>query len=119
MTCDCVCLTDPPSSPPVIYGYDDDEILQSGSVLTMTCVVQGGKPLVTSIFFYCLGHSDVKRDIFRKTEAQSILIINPIKASDNGSTCFCSAKWKNSDMYSLKVNVTLRVNGNCRAEISA
>lgn len=105
-----IVLSDPPPSPPVISGYQSGDILQTGSSLTMTCSVKGGKPLANVVLFSCPAHLD-NPDISEQNEMLSNLTINPIRASDDGATCVCTAVWKVETLYSLNDTKTLKVNG--------
>ena len=102
---------DPPPRAPVIEGYVKDEVLQEGHILTMTCSVAGGKPLVTSVIFACSGHSDTVPDVRSSDRVQSYLNLSPLKVGDNGDRCVCTAEWKKTDWYRLSATVSLRVNG--------
>ena len=102
---------DPPQRAPVIEGYVKDEVLQEGHILTMTCSVTGGKPLVTSVIFACSGHSDTVPDVRSSDRVQSYLSLSPLKVGDNGDRCVCTAEWKKTDWYRLSATVILHVNG--------
>lgn len=104
--------SDPPTSPPVIQGYSNGDILYSGNSLVMTCAVQGGKPLVSSVVFSCPGHNDRSGDIFDLTQVQSVLTFDPLRVSDDGIYCVCTAVWMNTDWYTQSATRTLIVNGN-------
>ena len=77
----------------------------------MTCSVNGGKPLVTSVIFSRDGHSDTAPDVTTHDHVHSFLTINPLGAEDDGERCVCTAEWKDTDWYKLSATVILRVNG--------
>ena len=108
---DCYQSTDPPQQAPVITGYTKDEVLQEGHILTMTCSVGGGKPLVTSVIFSCSGHSDTEPDVTIQDHVHSFLTISPLRVEDDGERCVCTAEWKDTDWYRLSATIILRVNG--------
>ncbi|KAK7482466.1 hypothetical protein BaRGS_00026283, partial [Batillaria attramentaria] len=101
----------PPTSAPQIHGYSMGSVLRAGSPLTMTCVVIGGKPLVTSVSFSCNGHPDRQPDMTIVGQVQSPLVMEPVRAQDNGIRCTCTAKWARPDLYSLQASVVLSVTG--------
>lgn len=104
-------LNYPPLAPPTILGYKHGDMLQAGDSVTMFCQVRDGKPLVTSVFFSCSGHADSVTDIRGDSEVQSLLIINPLKAEEDGLRCVCTAEWKRSEWYALSATRILSVKG--------
>nr|KAG5696837.1 hypothetical protein BaRGS_030961 [Batillaria attramentaria] len=74
----------PPTAPPAIHGYKTGDFLEVGDSLTMTCLVRGGKPLVTSVIFSCPDHPDKQQDIRGDSYVQSLLLINSLTAEDDG-----------------------------------
>ncbi|KAK7483330.1 hypothetical protein BaRGS_00025390 [Batillaria attramentaria] len=98
---------DPPTAPPAIHGYKVGDSLQAGENLVMTCLVRGGKPLVTSVNFFCPGHLD-ESDIRGDSEVQSLLQIG-LAAEDDGINCICTAEWKRPEMYVLSATRKLAV----------
>ncbi|KAL8624654.1 hypothetical protein ACOMHN_045189 [Nucella lapillus] len=102
-------LNYPPQEPPRIKGYNSGQILKTGDNLHMSCVVHGGKPLVSSVDFYCPGHLDTEPDVESRTYVQASVTIDRLTSSHDGVTCVCSAEWKVPEMYAEKAYVTLRV----------
>ncbi|XP_076456132.1 uncharacterized protein LOC143290510 isoform X2 [Babylonia areolata] len=102
-------LNYPPQEAPTINGHSEDTVYQQGDSLTMTCSVHGGKPLVTSVYFTCGTHEDTTPDIFSTTEVHSLLSITALTVEDDGKTCFCTAKWEDTDWYKLSATAVLRV----------
>ncbi|XP_076456135.1 uncharacterized protein LOC143290513 isoform X2 [Babylonia areolata] len=102
-------LNYPPQEAPTINGHSEDTVYQQGDSLTMTCSVHGGKPLVTSVYFTCGTHEDTTPDIFSTTEVHSLLSIAALTVEDDGKTCFCTAKWEDTDWYKLSATAVLRV----------
>ncbi|XP_076447106.1 uncharacterized protein LOC143284291 [Babylonia areolata] len=99
----------PPQEAPTINGHSDDTVYQQGDSLTMTCYVHGGKPIVSSVHFTCGAHEDTTPDIVGTTEVHSLLSIAPLTTEDDGKTCFCTAKWQDTDWYKLSATAVLRV----------
>ncbi|KAK7483356.1 hypothetical protein BaRGS_00025416 [Batillaria attramentaria] len=99
----------PPTAPPAIHGYKTGDFLEVGDSLTMTCLVRGGKPLVTSVIFSCPDHPDKQQDIRGDSYVQSLLLINSLTAEDDGMRCTCTAEWKQTDWYALSATRVLRV----------
>ncbi|XP_076455694.1 uncharacterized protein LOC143290240 isoform X2 [Babylonia areolata] len=104
-------LNYPPQEAPTINGHSEDTVYQQGDSLPMTCSVHGGKPLVTSVYFTCGTHEDTTPDIFSTTEVHSLLSIAALTVEDDGKTCFCTAKWEDTDWYKLSATAVLRVRG--------
>ncbi|KAL8569795.1 hypothetical protein ACOMHN_006521 [Nucella lapillus] len=104
-------LNYPPDKPPTIHGVSKDTVYQEGQKLTMTCSVQGGKPLVKAVIFFCGTHPDSSSDIVGASEVHSILSIRALTMGDNGQTCICTAMWKDRDWYRLSDTARLAVNG--------
>ena len=75
----------------------------------MTCKVKGGKPLVSSVDFYCRGHPDTEPDEETLTGVQAVVTIPRLTSAHHGMTCVCSAEWKVPEMYTHKAYVTLTV----------
>ncbi|XP_070174676.1 low-density lipoprotein receptor-related protein 2-like isoform X2 [Littorina saxatilis] len=103
--------SDPPPSAPTITGYTAGEMKQAGERLTLTCTVSGGKPLVTSVNFWCNSHPDNKTDVRGQNKVQSVLDIRSLEPEDDAMSCVCTGDWMNRDFYKLSETITLRVNG--------
>ncbi|XP_076454328.1 uncharacterized protein LOC143289237 isoform X2 [Babylonia areolata] len=101
----------PPQEAPTINGHSEDTVYQQGDSLTMTCSVHGGKPIVSSVYFTCGAHEDTTPDIVGKIEVHSLLSIAPLTTEDDGKTCFCTAKWQDTDWYKMSATAVLRVQG--------
>ncbi|KAK7482464.1 hypothetical protein BaRGS_00026281, partial [Batillaria attramentaria] len=109
---------DPPQTAPEIHGYKTGDMLEAGNNLAMSCIVSGGKPLVTSVIFSCNGHPDNTLDIRSVSQVHSILVFKPVRASDDTIRCVCTAQWKYVDWYRLSDSVILSVNGNADGQTS-
>ncbi|XP_076438226.1 uncharacterized protein LOC143277326 isoform X3 [Babylonia areolata] len=92
----------PPSSAPVITGYNGQGLYE-GNTQTMTCTVHGGNPAVSSVTFTC--------DSGGQVSGVSSTIQVTASRDDDGRNCTCSAKWKNKSpsWYTLTASVTLQV----------
>lgn len=106
------CLVqDPPRLRPLISGYKDGDILKEGDRLNLTCSVAGGKPIVASVIFSCPGYADDPDDISDAEGKQSTVQISHVRASDGGLSCECTARWKNTDWYTLTAAIVLTLEG--------
>lgn len=94
-------LIDPPASPPVISlepTLSLSEPVYQGDNFTVTCTVNGGKPVsATNVSFMCPHMADTT-DITGTTMVNSSLRFYSV-SPDNQGNCTCSAKWKNTSWY--------------------
>ena len=108
--CAILVLADPPSESPQITRHAaGGELLRTGD--TVTCTVTGGRPTVDEVIFYCTdpqldGHpGDVSA-----TSVSSTITVDSARATEDNTTCFCSAIWKpNEDYYHLASEVTYSI----------
>ena len=97
-------ISDPPSSPPTISSNNGGKPILLGSYLSLTCSVEGGKPLVDSVDFSCLPHTADNRSDMRNNSLGSVsssVSFDHVTASHNGTVCVCSAVWQETRWYTL------------------
>ncbi|KAK7497447.1 hypothetical protein BaRGS_00011289, partial [Batillaria attramentaria] len=95
-------------SAPVIAGYQPGQVVSVGDTLVMTCSVNGGDPLVTSITFHCGSTAD-GLDKRNTTHVSSQVTIRSVRADHNGTLCVCKALWPKDEQLELNRNVTLLI----------
>ncbi|XP_025101048.1 uncharacterized protein LOC112568136 isoform X2 [Pomacea canaliculata] len=96
----------PPTSPPIIKG--NENILILGENKTLTCTVNGGKPLVSSVIFVC-GNKTGTPD-FGDDESVSSSINFHVQVHHHFTSCQCSAIWQRKpELYLDKSFITLYV----------
>ena len=107
--------TDPPSSPPLISGVQDGGHTE-GESLSLSCSVTGGKPLVSSVSFWC-GHGpgdgpDTTATVDGVTTVTSGVTFDRLDLTMNGTVCPCSAHWsKRPSLYTQTATTTIIVIG--------
>ncbi|KAL8588607.1 hypothetical protein ACOMHN_034061 [Nucella lapillus] len=95
----------PPPSGPQISGYVNSQVLYEDDKLTLTCVVTGGDPQVTSVALTCPSRSKQNT-----TNGQSSsLEFSRLSRSDHNLTCVCSGQWDTKRYYTLTDFRTLTV----------
>lgn len=109
-------LLDPPTSYPIITGYNTSQVLSVGSTVVISCSATGGKPPISSVNLFCgkyQSHSDV---IMHESENMTQITVtcnvtmNNVTSTDNGIICTCRAIWDpDPDLPTLKTSITLRV----------
>ena len=108
-----VCVSDPPTDPPVIHSSSSESFVSQGDPLTLTCSVRGGKPVTeTSVTFDCPNKPDMT-DVEGTTEVSSSLVFDPVAVSDNGRVCTCRPQWKTYDWYTPQKQTTVTVYCEC------
>ncbi|KAK7483452.1 hypothetical protein BaRGS_00025251 [Batillaria attramentaria] len=101
-------LPDPPSGAPVI---SQSQVAEVGSNTTLTCIVTGGNPRVTSVTFHCEGQGDAE-DYFGQGRVSSRVTLGPLNVDDNGTVCVCSAVWPTRpELYSFNTSTAITVLG--------
>ena len=108
-----MCVSDPPTDPPVIHSSSSESFVYQGDPLTLTCSVRGGKPVTdTSVTFDCPNKPDMT-DVEGTTEVSSSLVFDPVTVSDNGRVCTCRPQWKTYDWYTPQKQTTVTVYCEC------
>ncbi|XP_070203644.1 uncharacterized protein [Littorina saxatilis] len=95
----CLDLEYPPPEAPGITTNINTTVLSSGD--SLTCTVRGGKPVVTSVHFYCTNPplSD-QEDVTEDTSVSSSVVVDTAKATNASMHCHCSAVWDpEPDLY--------------------
>ena len=106
---------DPPTSPPLITGFQDDGHTE-GESLTLSCSVTGGQPSVTSVNFWCahfFGDSaDMTATVNGVTTLTSSVTFDRLDSTMNGTVCQCSANWpKRPALYTHTATATITIKG--------
>nr|KAG5693551.1 hypothetical protein BaRGS_011676 [Batillaria attramentaria] len=115
----------PPPAPPEIRSSNKAQFLSSGD--TLTCIVSGGKPLVSSVHFSCSNpdhpdgpddrngcpdHPDGPDDR-NGSSVSSSLTIDTSRATGADTPCVCSAVWEPEPLlYADRVEETYHLD--CR-----
>ncbi|KAK7478340.1 hypothetical protein BaRGS_00030414, partial [Batillaria attramentaria] len=92
-TAGIVVANHPPQKPPFIANSRQSKFLPVGG--TVTCTVQGGKPLVTAVHFNCTNQhltNDVSKPV--GTSVSSSVTISTTQTTDDDTTCYCWATWE-------------------------
>lgn len=100
---------DPPNSSLMITGSPHlSNIIYEGDNLTLSCTVNGGKPVnATVITFGCPNKTDTP-DSFNSSSITSSLMFLPVKPENHGS-CVCNSRWKESNWYDKTVSWNITV----------
>ncbi|XP_025101632.1 mucin-5AC-like isoform X2 [Pomacea canaliculata] len=99
----------PPSMPPAITGYGAGYTVVTGD--NLTCSVNGGRPLVSRVFFSCFSVSDVINDQPDVTLSTSVTSSVTIPTQNtNVLTCACRADWSpRLEAYPWNTTVNIQV----------
>ncbi|KAK7497414.1 hypothetical protein BaRGS_00011256, partial [Batillaria attramentaria] len=85
--------SDPPPIPPAITTSTQDNLVFVGD--TVTCTVQGGKPLVTAVHINCTNlQLKSTTSTIANTSVSRSVTISTLQTTDNNTTCYCWATWE-------------------------